>query len=754
MSNFNLKTLLGASVALPYYAAGLSAVAQEEVVDAPQVQDVVVVTARFREESVDDIGQIINLYTSEDLVDAGIVRFEDIVRETPGLDNLSRGPGLNLPSIRGISSSNTNADLIGQPATVTQFFDEVSITTLNNGQTDLPLYDLNRVEVLKGPQPTYFGEGALGGSLRFHSQDPDMREFTGRTRAEISFTENGGENYILDGSISIPLIEDKLAVRLTGFFEEDGGFIDAPNAGIEDANDYDRSGITAVMLFEPTDNFSWRLSGFYQETNVGFAQTVTGNIDDLSTALPGPDERTDQSFLVSNKFSLDLGQVTLESVTGYFDRENERNYFDAVQTFVANNVPGFIVPGATVFSTNAQVEDTFSQDLRIITDFDSPLNFVGGLYYAETDSIVNQVSVSPQYVAVTGSEDFAFAPFAASGTQYSGFGEFQLSLMEDRLRLAAGARYFEQEFKVSFDEGFQVYADASLLGVPGPLRLDASFLPQLVGEFPVTISEWLPRAQVEFDLNENVLAFATIAKGARNGFNNSPIPIIGGGLSLDEFLFYDGDAVVSVEAGFKGSFLDESLSVELAGFVNTWDDFQATIVVNGGGFTDNVGQAETIGVEGSLWWQANDNLSLFASGTLLSAELKQELALSSGLQSIIAPEGTPLPQTPEESFVFGGEYRRPISGFYGTEAFARVSYSYTGERLNALSATPGALDNFLPSAEIVSLRGGIDGDDWSLALYADNLTNEIVPTFDSSATTGEIFINRPRSIGAVLRKQF
>ncbi|MCY4565021.1 MAG: TonB-dependent receptor plug domain-containing protein, partial [Gammaproteobacteria bacterium] len=343
----------------------------------------VIVTARFRDESVDDVGQTINLYTGEELRRRGVVDFDDIVRMTPGLDSLSRGPGRNLPYIRGISSQNSNGDFFHQPSANTIFFDEVPITLLTSNQSEVPLMDLGRIEVIKGSQPTYFGEGSVGGSIRFFSQNPSLSEVETRLRTELSSTRGGDLNFSVDASLGIPIVQDKLGLRISAIQDDRSGFIDNLTEDVDDVNGYERFGFTAVLLFEPNDNLTWRLSGFYQDQDIGSEQAASLDLDDLELTVPGPDERKDESVLVANKIRWDIQQVTVESVTGYFRRTFDRHYYDTFNTDNLNNL--FMLPG-TVVSNTYQRDETFSQELRVITNFDAPINFVGGIYYTDSDA--------------------------------------------------------------------------------------------------------------------------------------------------------------------------------------------------------------------------------------------------------------------------------------------------------------------------------------------------------------------------------
>jgi len=734
----------------------------------------ITVTSRFREESANDVGQTINVLDADALVREGIENFEDVVQRTPGLDNISQGPGRNLPVIRGITSLAGN-DNNSQSNGNTLFFDEVVVSGIFPNGVDVPTYDLNRIEVLKGPQPTYFGEGSMGGSVRYFSQDPDLSQVGYRARAEVSSTEDGGTNYIVDGSLSFPIINDKMAARVTVFRNDQDGFIDNDFAGVDNVNTFENTGFTGVLLYEPNDVLTWRLSGFHQSSDVGNPQYVTGDPKDLSlgsvtyvfanpadpsgfTPVVGgyeePYDRTDQSTVIANKISLDLGSVTLQSVTGYYDREYEEVGFRPNLAFSA--VPIVLgIPNSATFDDALYTSTDWTQEFRVITDFEGPLNFIGGIYYADTEFTSNLSATTPSLGQPPLNMFFATDIFVTTnithtGEQISYFGEAQLSLLDDRLRLAAGARHFDQEFV--FD--LVVPGGGGVLELPAfGLVFDSTFYG--VDQLTKEINEWLPRFQAEFDLNDDVLIYGSVAKGARNGlFNNVGSLAVGGVLPgnplFEELFSYDPDSATSWEAGFKASLLDSSLQLNASAFYTDFENLQAQVGLGSFSVIDNIGDVEITGLDVELVWQATESLTLFASGNLTNAELANDLAINtdaSGVPTVTAPKGTKLPQVAPESFYIGIE-NRFAEIFEGNEVVGSASYTFTGDRLNRFGV--GILNDNVDSLSGLNLRLGIENERWSLFAFAENATNEIetvlfTPEFEQQ------YVNRPRTIGLVLR---
>ena len=735
------------SIAQDAEDAGVATTADNRILEE------IIVTARFRDESVDDVGQTINLYTGEELRRRGVIDFDDIVRMTPGLDSLSRGPGRNLPYIRGISSQNANGDFFNQPSANTIFFDEVPITLLTINQTEVPLMDLGRVEVIKGSQPTYFGEGSVGGSIRFFSQNPNLNEVETRLGTELSSTRGGDLNFSVDASLGIPIVQDTLGLRVSAILEDRSGFIDNLIEDADDVNGYERSGFTAVLLFEPSESLTWRLSGFYQDQDIGSEQAASLDLDDLKLTVPGPDERKDESVLIANKIRLDVQQFTIESVTGYFRRTFDRSYYDTFNTNNLNNL--FMLPG-TVVSNSFQRDETFSQELRLITNFDAPINFVGGFYYTDSDANARGFATTDSFLhtVIFGTDTFFGSDFFIEGEQLSVFAEIQLSLLDDRLRLSFGGRYFDQEYVQPYDEEpIAIVPAFALVGIPS--EVDANFLG--VDEIRADVDEILLRGQIEFDLSDETLIYASVAEGARNGLFNSGATLFLGGVFpgtplFDELIAFEPDFTLTYEAGIKTALADGAAQLSLAAFYTDWRDMQTNLRFVSFNLTNNVGDADILGVEAEFNWRLAENLEVYAAINYQDADFSEDVPLLFDMNAVpteFAPKGTRIPQVSNHSGSIGFEWRQP-GALMGHDLVLGGSYSRTGRRLNNLEL--GDLDHWLPALDLISVQVGLEGSNWSLFLFAHNLSDDVGATFDIGESLYDLqFINRPRTIGLRLQ---
>lgn len=750
-----LCILIWSSACLPQIAH-----AQTTTDESDSYIEEIVVTARFREETSQDVGVSMSVMNSEDLARMNAKTFQDLVNVTPGLENISRGPGRNLPVIRGTAAANSNLDLLPQTSLNTTSYDGVGLKLIRSKIPELPLFDLDRVEVLKGPQPTYSGEGAVGGSIRYFSKDPSLEALQTRLRIEGSDTTDSDDfNHVLDGSISLPVIEGKLGLRLTAFTEESAGFIDRMDIGDDGVNDYDNSGLQAVMLFKPAENVTWRLSGYVAEQEFDYRQSVTGDPDDLTSALPGNDTSTDETTFLANTIRWDLENFSLESITGYFKRDYQQDFLNVRLSF--GTLPVFGLTDGVVRSDLELEDEVLSQEVRVTTNFDSSVNFVGGVLVTDSETNVTSQDItdSALHAAITGTDLFIGADVPTDGEQISVYGEFQFSFLEDRLRASAGARYFDQEYITDVDAPIaEVPIIGAAIGAPTLLFDEATLGTDELGG---SVDEVLPRFQLEYDVSDNIMLHGSAAKGARSGLYNAASTIFLLGFTaadpeFEELLLFDSDTMWSYEIGMKSDLADGRVRLNLSAYYSDWEDMQVSRLVAGNPLVDNLGDAEISGFEWELTWSINDYFTFQTFGNIQEAEFDGPVELigdGSGMPVVVAPSGTRIPQTAESSYTFR------LEGFYpsiidGGDLIGDILYSRVGDRLNALQA--GALNQEVPALETVNVRIGLAKENWSVFLYANNVTNEIEPTFIQgfpSVGLTEQFVNTPRTVGLTFRHE-
>jgi len=790
-----IKASFLAGVSTLLFGAG-GAVAQEPA--ETSVRDELVVTARFRKESVQDIGGSVTALNEEQIARSGISDFEDLARRVAGVELLDRGPNTNEINIRGVTNSIQVSGNVLQPL-VSILVDDIAVASASAAQRDFNFFDFDRVEVLRGPQPTYFGEGAMGGAIRYFSSDPDLdsdKLMEGTISGGVSATNNGGVNYRVENATSLILVPGKLGVRLVGFYRKDDGYIDNIGLGMDDMNDFKSVGGRAVVLYRPTDDLTIRFAAHIGRDDIGelnFIEPSTigssvGTEDLVAPSLSLIDGLNEDDFeIYSGKISYDAGPVTIESITGYYGRKREAETFSSAYTYgfegFFNAFPPFdtasnlLSSDLTAIAQTRGKEKNISQEFRFISDFEGPLNFVAGVFFQDTKSTGTALVSGDGYANITdsGTTDIERTTTQVDTRQYSGFVEFSYDVT-DRFRLFAGTRYVSEKVTSTLVESYVIGIFSPIFTNPAdiyapiyfPVPNDVESLTAPGGPgvtFEFTLNTFLPRGGFEFDVNDTMMLYGTAARGIRNGGLNSPFSALGfgpvGSQAFLDALTYDSDDIVTGEVGLKTTWLDGNAIVNIAGFYTDFDNPQIGIS-NPGALIANGPNLRIYGFEIESSFKLNDYISTFFSGNFTEAEYTEGM-------SVFAISGAPAdyqdlakgnrpPNVPKYSFSAGADVNYPI--WNDVELTGQVAFQYIGERETFPQNFPSGR---LGSLEMLNLRLGFATDRWSLTGYVTNALNDIelqavtIPTSAATLVNGVLdgalssaFVNRPRTTGVTL----
>ncbi len=605
--------------------------------------------------------------------------------------------------------------------------------------------------------------------------------------------DDGGSDFGGGLAVNIPIKEDVAGLRIVGNRVVEPGYIDNDVDGTENTNDYEAHNIRAVFYVEPNDRLKIRLTGTYNDADQGAFGTLNGDPEDQTLFSISTDGSfvKDKYYIASANLSYKFDKISVESITSYFERNRDRRQLDPFftnqtqairQLFALTNplVPfggpdlsGLLVasgPVEPVFSVDTSHFDQISQELRFVSDFDGPFNFVAGAFFrsfdqsvvSTTDSVqsvallpvtlfniagdqlLNPASVYAGYVptfpanpSTLGSElgdqlglsDFFGAPGTAatngSGKQYSAFFELTYDLT-DRLSVTAGLRSHNEELNASsIAASYDLLA--GLLGANVPRNFPPADAPSL-GDVDVNV--FLPKFAVEYKASEELLVYGLYSEGVRNGNINSGStgPAILQTFGEDvarEVSTFEEERVRSFELGLKYQSLDGRIGANIAGFYNLFEDIQSFIVFAGppsAGIIDNVGDGDTIGVEAEVFYQPNDYLRLFAGGSYTKAEI-DTINVSDGFVVGTVP-GQPIPFIPDFSLNVGADFNRPV-GNDGLVLVGRAFYSYTGSYSTFADGAPGSAFNpTLGKFGIANASVGLRNDNWSLDLRVSNLFNK------------------------------
>jgi outer membrane receptor protein involved in Fe transport len=746
--------------------------------------DVITVTSRFREETVQDIGASIGVMSGDEMSERLITDFEDLSSLIAGVQVIKYQPSTNDISVRGVQNGLWgNGDGFTSSPVVSLFVDEVAVSGPASSQRDFNYFDFNRTEVLRGPQPTLFGEGAVGGAVRYFSADPDLDgpQVTGTAGGAWETITDGSSSYRVENATSLILSPGKLGVRLVGTYRNDGGFIDNPTIAQEDVNTYEATGGRAVILARPTANLELRLSAFVSRDEIGERTQVDplSDPDDLTFAsAPVLGNSSDDFELFAGRITYDFENFELTSITGLYTRDMETTAFSAGNTFgLMPFLPGF---DTTSFQVSARDQETFSQELRLVSDLGGAFNFTAGLFYNQTESSADSLIRAPGLAtAITpSSEVLAIQTTALDIEEISGFfeGTFELS---DRLRLIAGVRYVHEDL----DNTLVQQKVPNLLPIvpipPSSLPLpvvDAVGLLALQGldnTFTFELRRWLPRVGVEYDISDNVLFYANAAQGVRNGNLNSATSVLGitmdpttGLVDFDAFLDLlqiDEDEVTSIDAGLKSVLDDGRWILNVGGFYSTYDNTQVTVALPANAVLNGPDQVlYGLEVETSYTW--SDELTTFANLSLLETEFQEDYS-STASPIIDISEGNQAGNQPNLSFAVGYAYERGLSrGDWAL--YSQGSFSYVGERYAQPQNVPSTE---LESLSLLNLNLGLKNDRLRIGIYGQNLLNDVERVSSTAAVLGASVgadnritdlnrqfasVNTPRSIGIQLSVEY
>lgn len=740
------KKLLAGIVAFLGGSMGGQAVMAQDADVAGWLLEEVVVTARFREESAQDIGMAMHAISGENLVGMGITDLKDIIIRTPGLDSNSRGPNKNDVTMRGMASPLGVQDNTRSNSLIGLYLDDVSIASAYQNQRSIGLDDMARVEIVKGPQGTLYGEGAVGGAVRYVTANPILDQFEAIVRATISDTDSAGDlSTRFSATVNLPVIENKLGVRLTAFDEKSAGFIDftgadadsaTPGAELigfpqDDANEDDSQGVRLVLLLNPNDNLLNKLSITKEkyEADVEWAINTDDKLENTTDFMP--EFQKDDMLVVSNRLDYTVESGVFSSVTGVTERNRD---YDGMER--ASSLFGLPLTKEVVVE-----EESISQEFRFVSALDGPTNFLLGAYYKKVDTLSTALLFDSGVVGVDYEEVY-------DNEQLAVFGEMSFA-WSDSLTTTLGGRYFKDDFETE-----QTWNDTE--GLFGGISPTTTFF----GDS--TIEAFLPKVLVEYQYGEDALFYASAGKGARNGgsnviFTTTIVNALGGSVPLT----YEDDSVWSYEIGAKYQSANRRLIANIAAYYNDFSDLQTfvgsePIVGVSWALHTNAGDAFSQGVETEISYEFSEVYSAYFAANMTSSELKEDYTVDSIAGSVVK-KGAELPNVPEYTVSAGADMRYPLSGMQIDANFvAHLDLQLIGQQAGQIKVTPeNPVEPFyeIDAYEILNLRLGLDTDRWSLQLFADNLLNK--QTLLARRTDYITFYtNRPRTVGLSLSASF
>ena len=579
----------------------------------------ITVTARKRAESLQDVPFAISARTGEDLAAAGAQNIEDVSRNIAGLSVQNLGPGQSQVGLRGISAGKIDRDLAGIKEQVGVYMDE-SVISLSLFTPDLDLYDLNRVEVLRGPQGTLFGSGSFAGTVRYISNQPDLSDDYGNVEVSGNSVDGGDTGYDARAMMNFAL-GDRAALRLVGYFAELPGYIDShrPDGTVEeDVNSGERLGGRLALRWELTDNIAITPRVIYQKVNTdGVNRQDVWNFlgNPFMTTEPAVDigereqytnfeEKFSDDFLLGDlTMEFDFGGAVLTSISTYTDREILMAR-DATQLTGSVTYFNIDITDPAGVRLNSQLQDltnvnVFTQELRLASDYDGRFQWVVGGFYSDMNRDYGQTLPTPGYDALIGapgslfggppdSPFFSDIPYDIKQKAFFAEGTFDIT---ERFSATVGGRYYD------FEEDRVLYFGGAFADTDGG--------PDELTNGPGSVSDdgFLPRVLLSYDVSENFQLNAQAAEGFRLGGINDPLNIpLCSAQDIADFSgrpTFDSETLWNYELGAKIGFADGRGQFNIAAFHAEISDLQVPAVAGNcsSRIAINVPESHSTGVE-------------------------------------------------------------------------------------------------------------------------------------------------------------
>lgn len=711
----------------------------------------IVITASRRRERLQDVPSAVTALEGKTLERIGAQSFRDYSTLIPGLSQRDFGnPGQGTIIIRGLNTgpqsiTNTSATYIDEsPFSASGFLSAGALLT-----PDPDIADLDRIEVLKGPQGTLYGANSLGGLIRIITTRPDASLSSGRLWGEMTGVEGGGFGYALRGSINLPLIQDKLAVRANVSYRHAPGWTDNVTLGTKNVNDSVIQGGRLALRFTPTDRLTIDLGGIYQQIeNRGIARqdNVTGTLTprDRKYAYRALfDAEGDITYrLFNSNLDYDFGKVSLIATASY--GEYETNLIsDASELFVptlrAIGLAGIIPATAQIQGDVSPNLNKFTSEIRLVSERIGPIEFVLGGFYTNESNVYRAAYFVNNAQGVPLAAPFNVLVRTQTLSDYeeiAAFGNLTFYLT-DTLDVTGGVRFAHNE-------------QVAQTGGPGAVVF---YAPRATSNFKFEDDVTTYLATVRWRPTPAISTFLRAASGYRpGGPQNNPNPPAGAQTVIRP------DKTWNYEAGFRAKLFDNSLSVGGSIYHIDWTEIQLNTNFQGVVLQANGGKAKVDGAEIELVARPAPGLTVAANAGYTNARLTQ---VDAGVRtSVGAAAGDRLPLTPRFTLALIPEYRVPIGRDLNLNVGATLRH-----RSSMPSSYPGAFLNpniRVPSATTLDLRAGLDIRNFTVQLRAENIFDELVYTslatnylvspaipVPTTATVG-----RPRSVTLAVSKRF
>ncbi|NIJ21045.1 outer membrane receptor protein involved in Fe transport [Sphingomonas naasensis] len=728
MTHLKNRTSLLITAAAVALLAPVAARAQDGA-DAPQApvasEGEVVVTAQKREENIQDVPISISVVGGPQMQQSGGSQLTDYAAYVPGLQVDNNGsPGRSTLSLRGVAP-------IGPSATVGVYLDDAPIGSsgiYNRAQSfslDLLPYDIERLEVLRGPQGTLYGASSIGGLLKYVTVQPDLQRLSVRASGEAFTVAHGDDmGWAASAMVNIPIVSDTLAVSGSYSRRETPGYIDNILTGEKDVNDAVQQGGRVALLWRPDTNLTVKLSGLWQSVdsdNFGIVYEGMNNTPlapgaaFLSTNAQLAEPFTSDFQFYSGTIAYDFGFAELSSTTSYSELK-------ILETSDASRVYGVIWGGLAIYPANLH-QKKWTEEVRLTSASSDRFEWMLGFFYTDEDNSHDQVvrALDASGAILPAFDPFAIVALPNTYKEYAVFGNATWKF-SDAFHVTGGLRWARN------DQTFTQLTQIPLIGLD--TNGDGSSSEEIV--------TWSVSPQLF--LGQDTMLYARAATGYRPGGPNIALP----GFPAT----VDSETVTSYEVGLKAQLLDRAVTFNAAAFLLDWNDLQTSeAFANGINGLVNAGTARSKGFEASLLLQPIAGFSVGGNIAYTDARCTETTANCT--------DGDRLPNVPELAAAMTADYSFAV----GNSAKAHVggAVRIVGDRISAVESSP--LNVPVDGYATLDLNASVTfGEKWTLRAYARNLTDERGRITSNVATVNPGFLStvplQPRTLGVALDLAF
>lgn len=707
---------------------------------------------------------------SDVMKDQNITQLSDVARWVPGLTVQDQGGLENSPIIvRGLNTNSSGPDSDGE--TVATYIGEIPLFV------DMKIIDVERVEVLIGPQGTLYGAGTLGGAIRYLPNKPILDETSGSIYGDVFNLAHSDDTGSETGFVfNTPLIDDTLGLRFAFNYLDEPGYVDygytvretgvsLPDPDwsnpaaveqnikrVDDANSEQTTTARIMLRWQPSDTIDTTLSYFYQRQKIGGRSIVHANslsnanplsniVGDYDSAYRNLESAEHENSLISLEITADLGFAELTSATGFskseLDSQRDQTDFLIGLDYSYEEFPAF-----SAFTRDEDESETFTQEIRLVSTDDSPFSWIVGAFYSKYENESTSREFTP-YFDQYAVDNWGGSQLRPDSLEYIAeveneitesalFGEVSYQA-SDRLSFTLGARFYRYDVKSISASDLPLYN--TLFGgyTQDEVNLDFS-------EISEDGNGSLFKFNVSYQFNDDVLAYATISEGFRLGGSNGIAGCTAQQIASDQQELcalpheelYTPDTTTNYELGFKSTWFANQLHFNAALFLVKWDDAQIAGATENGQISiiSNAGSAESKGLEISTRAMLSDSMTAYATYAYTKAELTDDAQYLFGVPddlndtSLDAYDGDRLPGSPEQQVSFGLTYSTEVLDdklldvnyglTYQSDIYSKVGLRDYGEKI--------------PGYALSNMSARLSGNEWSVTFYVDNMFDKYAYT--------------------------